>query len=125
MQDVNNRLKNYCTQTNLDYIENNNIKEEHLGNKKLHLNKKGNTVFANKLLKYLRAAFLELEVEYKSKTLNESSIHSSFSTLKSIWRKSLTLNVPIPDKVKKLKKCENENLTQFLFQYSFQKWTSL
>ena len=84
MQDVNNRLKNYCTQTNLDYIENNNIKEEHLGNKKLHLNKKGNTVFANKLLKYLRAAFLELEVEYKSKTLNESSIHSSFSTLKSI-----------------------------------------
>ena len=84
VQDVNNRLKNYCTQTNLDYIENNNIKEEHLGNKKLHLNKKGNTVFANKLLKYLRAAFLELEVEYKSKTLNESSIHSSFSTLKSI-----------------------------------------
>ena len=57
VQDVNNRLKNYCSQTNLDYIENNNIKEEHLGNKKLHLNKKGNTVFANNLLKYLRAAF--------------------------------------------------------------------
>ena len=44
-------------QTNLDYIENNNIKEEHLGNKKLHLNKKENTVFANNLLNYLRAAF--------------------------------------------------------------------
>ena len=27
VQDVNNRLKNYCMQTNLDYIENNNIKE--------------------------------------------------------------------------------------------------
>ena len=44
VQDVNNSLKNYCTQTNLDYIENNNIKEEQLGNKKLHLNKKENTV---------------------------------------------------------------------------------
>ena len=44
VQDVNNSLKNYCTQTNLDYIENNNIKEERLGNKKLHLNKKENTV---------------------------------------------------------------------------------
>ena len=57
MQDVNNRLKNYCMQTKLDYIEKNNIKEEHLGNRKLHLNKKRNTVFANNLLKYLRAAF--------------------------------------------------------------------
>ena len=27
VQDVNNRLKNYCMQINLDYIENNNIKE--------------------------------------------------------------------------------------------------
>ena len=57
VQDINNRIKNYCMQTNLDYIKNNNIKEEHLGNKKLHLNKKGNTVFANNLLNYLRAAF--------------------------------------------------------------------
>ena len=42
--DINNRLKKYCTQTNLNYIENENINEKHLGNKKLHLNKKGNTV---------------------------------------------------------------------------------
>ena len=61
MQDVNNRLKNYCMQTKLDYIEKNNIKEEHLGNKKLHLNKKRNTVFANNLLKYLRAAFWNVD----------------------------------------------------------------
>ena len=38
VQDVNNRLKNYCSQTNVEYIENNNSKEEHLGKKKLHLN---------------------------------------------------------------------------------------
>ena len=84
MQDVNNRLKNYCTQTNLDCIENDKTKEEHLGNKKLHLNKKGNTVFANNLLKYLRAAFwnvdfancfLESEVELKIRqSMNLSAI---------------------------------------------------
>ena len=41
VQDTNSRLKNYCAQTNIDYIDNNNIKEEHLGKKKLHLNKIG------------------------------------------------------------------------------------
>ena len=49
VQDVNHRSTNYCAQTNIDYMENSNIKEDHLGNKKLHLNKRGNTVIANDL----------------------------------------------------------------------------
>ena len=57
VQDTNSRLKNYCAQTNIDYIDNNNVKEEHLGNKKLHLNKRCNTVFAKNLLKCLRSSF--------------------------------------------------------------------
>ena len=52
VQDVNNRLKNYCSQTNIEYIENSNIKEEHLGKKKLHLHKRVNTIFASNLLKF-------------------------------------------------------------------------
>ena len=36
--EVNSRLKNFCAQKNIDFIDNTNIKEEHLGNKKLHLN---------------------------------------------------------------------------------------
>ena len=95
VQDVNNRLKNYCTETNF----NNNIKKEQLGNKKFHLKKKGNIVFANDLLKYSRApfsnsdftnCFLELEVEYKLKAFNKFSSHCSFSTLKSVRRKHLS-----------------------------------
>ena len=35
-----NWLKNYCSQKNIDFIQNSNIMEEHLGIKKLHLNKK-------------------------------------------------------------------------------------
>ena len=53
--EVNSHLKNYCSQKNIDFIDNNNIKEEHLGMKKLHLNKRGNSVLANNFLKYLRS----------------------------------------------------------------------
>ena len=55
--EVNSRLKNFYAQKHIDFIDNTNIKEEHLGNKKLHLNNRGNTVLANNLLKYLRSAF--------------------------------------------------------------------
>ena len=54
---MNHRLKNYCSQTNIEYIENNNIEEENLGEKKLHLKKRGNTIFSNNLLKFLRSNF--------------------------------------------------------------------
>ena len=40
VQDTNSRLKSYCNQKNIDFIQNSNIMEEHLGIKKLHLNKK-------------------------------------------------------------------------------------
>ena len=102
MQDTNSRLKNYCAQTNIDYIDNNNIKKEHLGNKKLHLNKRGNTVFANNLLKYLRSSLwgvdylnclktvLESQNEYKSKSLDSSPDDPPFSSLKSVRRKNLS-----------------------------------
>ena len=57
VQDTNSRLKIYCTQKNIDFIQNSNIMEEHLGVKKLHLNKKGNSLLANNFLKYLRSTF--------------------------------------------------------------------
>ena len=40
VQDTNSRLKNFCSQKNIDFIQNSNIMEEHLGIKKFHLNKK-------------------------------------------------------------------------------------
>ena len=54
-------MKNFCSQTNIEYIENNNIKEEHLGKKKLHLNKRKNTVFENNLLKFLQSNLWDVE----------------------------------------------------------------
>ena len=55
--ETNARLKNYCSQKKLDYIENRrtlkeeHIKEEHLGVKKLHLNKRGNSLLATNFLR--------------------------------------------------------------------------
>ena len=44
--DTNPGLRNFCNQKNIDYIDDTNIKEDHQGNKKLHLNKGGNSVLA-------------------------------------------------------------------------------
>ena len=51
--DVNTRLKNFCKQKNLSFIDNSNLKDEHLGLKKLHLNRIGNSIFAKRFLSYL------------------------------------------------------------------------
>ena len=34
------RLRNFCNQKNIDYIDETITKEDHMGNKKLHLKKK-------------------------------------------------------------------------------------
>ena len=43
----------FCDQKNIPLIDNDNIKEEHLGVKKLHLNKRGNSLFAKNLLVFI------------------------------------------------------------------------
>ena len=82
--DINSRLKNYCQQKHLDFIDNSNILEEHLGNRKLHLNKRGNSVLANNFIKYLRSSFWTLDdfscvrdfqTEYGSQQLLSSGIN--------------------------------------------------
>ena len=51
LTDTNTRLKkSYCRQKEVSFIENSNIKESHLGKKKLHLNKTGKSFFAKNLI---------------------------------------------------------------------------
>ena len=59
--DINSRLKTYCQQKHPDFIDNSNILEEHLGNRKLHLNQRGNSVLANNFMKYLRLSIWILD----------------------------------------------------------------
>ena len=46
-----NEAKNYCNNKNIDSTDNGNLKVEHLGQKKLHLNKKGNSIMENNFIK--------------------------------------------------------------------------
>ena len=55
--ETNQRLKNYCKQKNIDFVDNSNTIEEHLGSKKLHLNKRCNSVLAKNILKFLRDSY--------------------------------------------------------------------
>ena len=43
VDETNQRLKNDCKQKNIDFVDNSNIIEEHLGSKKLHLNTRGSS----------------------------------------------------------------------------------
>ena len=51
--DTNSRLKNFCSQKNISLIDDSNIREEHSGVKKLHLNRRGNSLFAKNLLGFI------------------------------------------------------------------------
>ena len=53
---VGSQIKNYCSQKNLRLINHDNIKENHLGVKKLHLNRKGNSLFAKNLLNFIESS---------------------------------------------------------------------
>ena len=55
--ETNQRLKNYCKQKNIDFVDNSNIIEEHLGSKKLQLNKRCNSILAKNILKFLRYSY--------------------------------------------------------------------
>ena len=96
--DTNTRLRNFLNQKNIDYIDNTNIKEDYLGNKKFHLNKRGNSVFPQNVLRYLPSKYWEnvnfscFTVSYdecKSKSQSEDSADSFEEKLKDSRRKNL------------------------------------
>ena len=51
---VNELLKRKCADSNLPFIDNNNIKENNVNRSKLHLNKSGSAVLEKNLLEMLR-----------------------------------------------------------------------
>ena len=53
LTDTNACLKIFCMQKGISFIDNSGIKEFHLGKRKLHLNKKGNSIFAKNLLHHI------------------------------------------------------------------------
>ena len=88
--DTNARLKNFCNQKNIPLIDNGNIKEEHLGVKKLHLNRRGNSLFAKNLLGFIEQNWncsCKADVSICSEDVSNVSLSDAQHVLKDI-RKS-------------------------------------
>ena len=60
----NAKLRNFCEQNNIAFIDNGNINESHLGMKKLHLNGNGNSLLAKNLLNYVEKKCLVFKEMY-------------------------------------------------------------
>ena len=96
---TNSRLKNFCNQKNIHLILNDNIKENHLGIKKLHLNRKGNNIFAKNLLNIIEGNWFvnPLRDTYNK---NENASNASIATF-SDAKKTLK-NIGIKNNINKL-----------------------
>ena len=96
-------LKNYCNPKNIDFIDNANLKEEHLAQKILHLNRKGNSILANNLKKNLKSNFCDNCTDSNCSRINNaecifelSEVNTedvSFESLKDIQIKTLTHSI--------------------------------
>ena len=51
---MNDRIKKFSTQNNIDLVNNSNINETCLSKSKLHMNKKGNSYLANNFIDYMK-----------------------------------------------------------------------
>ena len=83
--ETNKRLRSYCCQKDIDYIDNSNITEDSLGVKKLHLNRKGNSSFAKNLLKYLNDVWLSLDTARHDllRKISKNSVKENTTEVKS------------------------------------------
>ena len=54
IRDLNNSFKKFCNTHKIRLLDNSNIESSHLGRKKLHLNIRGNTMFAKNLANHIK-----------------------------------------------------------------------
>ena len=95
--ETNQRSKNDCKQNNIDFVDNSDIIEEHLGSKKLHLNKRGNAILAKNILKFLRDSYwnddiLNCGMKYdqcKSKLPSKSVNSVSVGSIRDVCERNL------------------------------------
>ena len=93
--EANKRLKNYCRQKDIGYIDNSNITEDSLGIKKLHLNRKGNSFFANNLLKYLNNVWLSSDTTGHDSVPKISKYSAKDNTVEELKSQTNVSKTPI------------------------------
>ena len=98
-------MKNFCRQKDINWISNDNIKEEYLGIKKRHLNRKGNGIFAKNLLNFIEGNWdisLLRDSYYETENASKTIISNDKGTLRDIRTSSFNrlvfghLNINLP-----------------------------
>ena len=77
----------FCRQKKITLISNDNIKEEHLGIKKLHLNRKGNSIFVKNLLNFIEGNWDISPLGdsyYETENVSDTIISNAKRTLRNI-----------------------------------------
>ena len=93
--ETNKRLKNYCRQKDIGYIDNSNITEDSLGIKKLHLNRKGNSFLAKNLLKYLTNVWLSSDTTGHDSVPKISKYSAKDNTVEELKSQTNVSKIPI------------------------------
>ena len=93
--ETNKRLKNYCRQKDIGYIDNSNITEDSLGIKKLHVNSKGNSFFAKNLLKYLNNVWLSSDTAGHDSVPKISKYSAKDNTVEKVKSQTNLSKIPI------------------------------
>ena len=93
--ETNKRLKNYCRQKDIDYIDNSDIKVDSLGIKKLHLNGNGNSFFAKNLLKYLNNSWLSSDTAGHDSVPKINKYPAKDNTVEDVKSQTNVSKIPI------------------------------
>ena len=77
---------------NLSFIDNSNLKEDHLGLKKLHLNRIGNSTFSKNFLSYLENNWFFESVRDNTVSEDESNVYNNYTPHPSINSSKFSLS---------------------------------
>ena len=95
VSETNKRLRNYGRQKHIDYIDNSNTTKDSLGTKKPHLNLKGNSSFANNLLKYLNNVWLSSDTTGHDSVPKISKYSAKDKTAEEVKTQTNASKIPI------------------------------
>ena len=92
IEEVNNKIKDMCSQHGYNIISNNNINETCLNNSELHLNPKGTALLAVGFIKFLRgrqsSAYLQQQHNYSKNFQIEDTLHQIGDILISVMKQT-------------------------------------
>ena len=77
-------MKNFCKQKDIGLIDNCNLEEQYHSTKKLHLNNKGNRVFAKNIIHFIKGSVTNIDTfdEIELRHILKDKLQAKFSVIR-------------------------------------------